>query len=402
MTFDVRHWLEEHHGDATLLGVCPMSAEVVEAALREAAATGYVPMFIATPRQVDADRGYTGWSQDELVTFVDETAADVGYDGPTVVARDHGGPYQSTRDRGDPDVGLDDAMACAEELFVRDLESGFDVLHVDATEDPRADGILDLDEVAGRTTELVDAIESERESAGHDPVHYEVGTEEITGGMTDPDDFERFIGLLQDSLAEAGRGDVVDRLLFAVGQTGTTMRIDMTNEFDPEKARTLVGIADEHGLFLKVHYTDWLVDDQLARFPDLGIGAANVGPEFAAAMVEGFESLERIERDHVDEDERSEFIDVFSATAVRDAPWEKFAPDDLADDEYDEFARENRRDIAHCVGRYVFTDPDVRRARETLYENVRAEAPDTDPHDHIVTTVQDAIHRYVEAFDLGE
>ena len=168
MTFDISDWVADGRGDRTLLGVCPMSEEIVEAALREAAtADEFVPMFITTPRQVDADRGYTGWSQEELVAFMDEAAADVGYDGPTVIARDHGGPYQSTRDRGDPDVELSDAMGYAEELFVCDLESGFDVLHVDATEDARTDDVLDLDTVARRTTTLIDDIEAHRsKSAG--------------------------------------------------------------------------------------------------------------------------------------------------------------------------------------------------------------------------------------------
>ena len=400
MTFDISDWVAEGWGARTLLGVCPMSEEIVEAALREAAtADEFVPMFIATPRQVDADRGYTGWSQEELVAFVDEAAADVGYDGPTVIARDHGGPYQSTRDRGDPDVELSDAMGYAEELFVRDLESGFDVLHVDATENARSDDVLDLDTVARRTTTLIDDIEAHRESEGIDPVSYEVGTEEIDGGMTDPTDFERFIELLHESLEAADRGDVTDRLLFVVGQIGTTMRIDMTNSFDPEKARTLTGIADEHDLFLKVHYTDWLDDAELARFPDLGIGAANVGPEFAAAVVDGFESLEGIERDHVEDGDRSEFMEVFSEAAVRDAPWEKFAPEGLNVADREAFADENRRNIAYCVGRYVFTDPDVRQARETLYENVGTRT-DVDPHEHVVETVQNTIHRYVDEFNL--
>lgn len=400
--FDIKRWLTDNHGDTTLLGVCPMSEEIVEAALREAAVTAtFVPMFIATPRQVDAERGYTGWSQAELVEFIDNTATAVGYDGPTVVARDHGGPYQSMRDRGDADVSLDDAMTYAEELFVRDVEAGFDVLHVDATEDAQADEILDLEEVARRTTALIDAVESHREKADRPPIYYEVGTEEITGGMTDPDDFGRFTRLLQGSLEDVDRGAVSDRLLFVVGQVGTTMQIDMTNSFDPNKARELVDIADEQELYLKVHYTDWLTDDELARFPELGIGAANVGPEFAAAMVEGFESLEDIERDVMEDDECSEFMDVFSAAAVEDTPWKKFAPEGLADDGYAKFASENRRNIAYCVGRYVFNDPGVRQARQTLYENIRAQAGDTDPHEHVVATVQESIHRYVAAFHSG-
>lgn len=402
MTFDIKTWLGDRRGEVTLLGVCPMSEEIVEATLREAtAAADFVPMFIATPRQVDADRGYTGWSQKQLIEFVDETAEAVGYDGPTVVARDHGGPYQSTRDRGDPDVPLKDAMTYARELFIADLESGFDVLHVDATEDARIEGSLELKEVARRTVELIDGIERYREEEGIDPVYYEVGTEEITGGMTETEDFERYVDLLGDALAEAGRGAVRDRLLFVVGQVGTTMRIDMENDFDPGKARSLGSIVADRDLFLKVHYTDWLTDDQLSRFPEVGVGAANVGPEFAAAVVDGLEELEGMEREAIDDEaSRSGFMEAFTAAAVRDSPWEKFAPAGFSEPELEAFAEKNRRNIAYCVGRYVLNEPEVRDARETLYGNVRTQVPGTDPHDHVVGTIQEAIRRYVEAFGM--
>ncbi|WP_114578737.1 class II D-tagatose-bisphosphate aldolase non-catalytic subunit [Saliphagus sp. LR7] len=402
MTFDTKRWLDDRRGEATLLGVCPMSEEIVEATIREATtAADFVPMFIATPRQVDANRGYTGWSQEELIKFIDETADTVGYNGPTVVARDHGGPYQSTRDRGDPDVPLEDALEYATELFIADLESGFDVLHVDATEDARAAEVLDLKEVVRRTVELINRVERYRESEGLDPVYYEVGTEEITGGMTEADDFERYIDLLWEALAEAGRETVRDRLLFVVGQIGTTMRIDMENDFNPEKARSLQSIVVDRELFLKVHYTDWLDDDQLSQFPEIGIGAANVGPEFAASIIDGLEELEDMEREVIDdESSRSRFMESFMAAAVRDSPWQKFAPAELSEDELKAFAAENRRNIAYCVGRYVLNDPEVREARETLYGNVEAHVPGTDPHDHVVGTVRESIQRYVDAFEM--
>lgn len=405
MTVDARAWLRKHEESATLLGICPMSEEIVTASLREAAAEPeFVPMFIATPRQVDADRGYTGWSQAELTAFLDETAASVGYDGDYIVARDHGGPYQSTRDRGDASVPLDDAMAYAKELFAADVRNGFDVLHVDATEDARNEGILPLDEVARRTTELIDHTEGVIEDEGLSEVYYEVGTEEITGGMTDPDDFEQFIAELHGKLGDVGRTDVLSRLLFVVGQVGTTMRIDRSNEFDPEKARELTSIVSRNDLFLKVHYTDWLDTAELEQFPRLGIGAANVGPEFAAAIVEGLETLERRERAAIEGTDASPsgFMATLQAAAVADAPWKKFAPDDLEESELDDFAAEHSRDIAVCVGRYVLNDEAVVDARETLYDNIETYADVSDPHREVTDTVQDTIHRYVEAFGPSE
>ena len=400
MTFDTGAWLASQRGQATLLGVCPMSADIVEATIREAAAeSGYIPMFIATPRQVDADRGYTGWSQDALIGFIEDTADDIGYDGPVVIARDHGGPYQSTRDRGKAEVDLETAMSYSRELFIDDLDAGFDILHVDATEDATVDGALDLDEVTRRTVDLIESIESHRESADIDRVYYEVGTEEITGGMTAPEDFERYIEGLKAALRNAGRGDVIDSLLFVVGQIGTTMQIDMENAFDPAKARELTDIVEAHDVHLKVHYADWLDDTDLARFPELGIGAANVGPEFAAAMVEGYASLEAEEVASVPTADRSKFMETFEAAAVRDAPWQKFAPDHLTTENEDAYAEEQKRNIAYCVGRYVFNDPAVASAREQLFANIR-DNTDVDPHAHVVEQVQETIHRYVTAFNL--
>ena len=403
MNDDIRTLLESSD-DRTLLGICPMSEEIVTAALREAAAESFVPMFIATPRQVDADRGYTGWSQQDLREFVEQTADREGYDGPYALARDHGGPYQSMRDRGDDSVAPETAMEYAKELFYDDLEAGFDILHVDATEDATADEILPLSTVAGRTVELIEAIERERRENSDDPVYYEVGTEEISGGMTDAESFERYIELLTEKLTDAGLEDVHDRLLFIVGQVGTTMRIDMTNEFQPEQARTLVDRADSHGLHLKVHYTDWLDNSTLSLFPELGIGGANVGPEFAAAIVDALADLTDREQEiaaTADDVTPSGFMETFERAAVEDGTWKKFAPDDLDSDDRAAFVEENRRNIATCVGRYVFTDPDVVEAREQLYDTIETHT-EIDPDEYVVETVQDTIDRYVEAFNLTD
>ncbi|WP_135666293.1 class II D-tagatose-bisphosphate aldolase non-catalytic subunit [Halorhabdus rudnickae] len=399
MQKNVKTWLGSHNGSAVLLGVCPMTSEIVEATLREARqATNFTPMFIATPRQVDADRGYTGWSQSELVSFIEELSSAVDYDGETILARDHGGPYQSMRDRGDPSVDLSEAMDYATDVFFDDLDAGFDVLHVDATEDARADGILDLETVAERTATLIDEIEERRVSNDQEPVYYEVGTEEISGGMTEPDDFERYIHLLKEALAEQRPG-VFERIIFVVGQVGTTMRIDMTNDFDPDQTERLCAIADENDLFVKVHYTDWLPNETLERFAEFGIGAANVGPEFAAAQIEALAELEATVKD-ADAVEPSAFMSTLEDAAVADAPWQKFAPDSLASANHDAYAEENRRNIALCVGRYVLTEPEVEAAQNQLYENVRRHT-DIDPDEFVVSRISETIHRYVEAFSLA-
>ena len=406
MNLDIKSWLRENRGDATLLGICPASEEIILASLKEAAEESFTPMFVATPRQVDADRGYTGWSQEGLVEFIRFAADELGYTGSCLIARDHGGPYQSNRDRGRPEVSLDEAMGHAKEMFARDLRSGFDILHIDATEDPTIEGTLELGEVARRTAELIGYIEEITENGGLPRVYYEVGTEEISGGMTEPSSFERFIQLLRNQLTDSGYGRTIKQLLFIVGQVGTTMGVDMTNQFDPQRAKTLVDIASRYDLFLKVHYTDWLETSALEQFPKLGIGAANVGPEFAAAIVGALGELEKKEVQALQGAKEnipsSKIMETIEEATVKGAPWRRFAPRGLENWELEEFVRKHRREIALSVGRYVMSNPEVVEAHQKLYENVKRYASMDDPQQFVINIVQDIIRRYIRAFNLKQ
>ena len=400
---EVKSYLKKHHGEATLLGICPMAEEIVRAAILEARETGYIPMFIATPRQVDADRGYTGWSQAAFVNFVKVTADKLGYDGDYIVARDHGGPYQSFRDRDKAKVSTATAMNYAKELFYEDLKAGFDVIHVDATEDPKVSGRLELTEIAKRTAQLILSIEKVRVKEGLSSVSYEVGTEEIVGGMTDPSSFQSFLDLLTEEIDNQA---IMDTLVFVVGQVGTTMRINMINDFDREQAEKLTTIAAEYGLFLKVHYTDWLNDSVLSDFPKIGIGAANVGPEFAASLLRGLIELEQREANALSEinreDQQSNYFKVLQELAVDRAPWPKFVPEGVKDKDLESYALENKKNIALCVGRYVMNEPRAKSAQRKLYKNIREYTEIDDIESFIIDRIGQTIHRYVESFDLGD
>lgn len=404
MRFDVKSWLENRRNESTLLGICPVSEEIVEATFQEAHRSKFVPMFVATPRQVDVNGGYTGWSQRELARYLQSVAEGVGYDGPHVLARDHGGPYQSSRDRNRSDLKLDEAMDHAKNMFMRDLKAGFDILHIDATEDPRIDGVLDPEETVSRTTELISYIEKARERENLPEVYYEVGTEEITGGMTEPRDFENFIQILVHQLEELGFERAVERLLFVVGQVGTTMRIDMINKFDQKQAKKLVDISSQHGLFLKVHYTDWLENSRLDLFPKLGVGAANVGPEFAAFMVETLGKLEEQENhalaDKGKQKKSSEIMEKIERLTIKEAPWKKFAPDGLKNQELRKFSQEHRREIALCVGRYIVNRSEITEAKQKLYKNLEKYGSIENPRQLVVSNIKESIHRYVKAFNL--
>ena len=77
---------------STLLAVCPNSETVLKAAIRAAKRANAPILFAATLNQVDIDRGYTGWTPEDLIRKIKEESYRIDYNGPTIVGIDHGGP----------------------------------------------------------------------------------------------------------------------------------------------------------------------------------------------------------------------------------------------------------------------------------------------------------------------
>jgi tagatose-1,6-bisphosphate aldolase non-catalytic subunit AgaZ/GatZ len=71
------------------------------------------------------------------------------------------------------------------------MKAGYHLLHVDPTVDrtlPSGEAIA-IETVVARTVELIEHAERERERLGLPPVSYEVGTEEVHGGLVDHSNF---------------------------------------------------------------------------------------------------------------------------------------------------------------------------------------------------------------------
>ena len=75
----------------TVLAICPNSEAVVRASVAAAREAEAPLFFAATLNQVDLDGGYTGWTQQEFMGLVRQTAEEFGSGGPIVVGLDHGG-----------------------------------------------------------------------------------------------------------------------------------------------------------------------------------------------------------------------------------------------------------------------------------------------------------------------
>jgi tagatose-1,6-bisphosphate aldolase non-catalytic subunit AgaZ/GatZ len=371
----------------TLLAVCPNSTAVARAALRAAQEANAPLLYAATLNQVDRDGGYTGWTPAALTDFVAAEAKRLEIDVPVLVGLDHGGPWKKDAHRR-RDLDYEAAMAAVKRSITACVEAGYDLLHLDPTVDRRlpADTPVPIDAIVERTVKLMRHAEHARRAAGRGPVAYEVGTEEVSGGLQSADRFRSFL----DRLDEALRIHDLPAPSFVVGDVGTTLA---GSGFDADRARRLTAAATEQfGALLKGHYTDDVAAPE--EYPLSGMGGANVGPGLsaveAAALRELVELEERLGR-------HSGFSDVLREAVVESGRWRKWLSADEAGRSFDALSPKRQRWLVNTGSRYVWTDPAVASARETLYNHV---APYRDADAFVQWRLKTAILEYMHAFNL--
>lgn len=393
----------------TLLAVCPNSDALLEAAIEVAAANNMPMLFAATLNQVDRDGGYTGWTPRAFVARMKELAAKHQCASPLYPCLDHGGPWLKDAHTRDG-LSLEETMAEVKDTLVACLEAGYALLHVDPTVDRTLPSGQppQIEVVVERTAELIAHAESQRERLDLPPVSYEVGTEEVHGGLVDFDNFDQFLTGLRARLEAMGLASAWP--CFIVGKVGTDLH---TTTFDPKSARRLYDRVVPTGSLIKGHYTDWVANP--TDYPATGMGGANVGPEFTATELAALHELCDRETRLV-EDEPNLSPSGFKAaleTAVVDSNrWQKWLLPDEVGLGFDGLALPRREWLVATGARYVWTDPRVLAARKQLYDNVRPQTdplrsalarPELpDPNDFVVDRIAQNIQVYVDAFNLKD
>jgi len=379
----------------TLLAVCPNSDAVLEAAIKVAAANDMPMLFAATLNQVDCDEGYTGWTPRAFVARMKELAAKHQCSSPLHPCLDHGGPWLKDAHTRDG-LSFEETMAEVKASLVACLEAGYTLLHIDPTVDRTLpDGQPpQIDVVVERTIELIAHAESQRERLGLPPVSYEVGTEEVHGGLVDFDSFDRFLTRLQARLEAVGLVHAWPG--FVVGKVGTDLH---TTTFDPDSARRLYDRLAPLGSLVKGHYTDWVANP--ADYPATGMGGANVGPEFTATELAALCELCAREIQLVEGRPNlspSGFKVALKTAVVDSNRWRKWLSPDEVGRSFDELTLPRQEWLVATGARYIWTDPWVLAARKRLYDNLGAEFPD--PNGFVVDRIAQNIQEYVDVFNL--
>ncbi len=379
----------------TIFAACPNSPAVISASIRAAKRNNAPIYFAATLNQIDCDGGYTGMTQAEFTRTIRFEVEKNHFTGPVIIAIDHGGPWLKDRQRTEK-WSVQDAMDGVKKSFEAAVLAGYDLIHVDPTVDinvPKGQ-IIDIHLVAARTVELISHVETFRKKKGLPAISYEVGTEEVHGGLADEKTFDTFIEDLKNGLVNVGLSDVWP--CFIVGKVGTDLD---TTVFDPVVAKTLTSKVRPLGSYIKGHYTDDVANPE--EYPLCGMGAANVGPEFTMSEYRALCELEELEVKYEAEGRvavLSHMKDVLCKAVHESHRWEKWLHEDEKGKDLQELTPERQDWIVATCCRYIWQQPAPLAARGFLYANLRRLG--IDPEQIVLSRIERDMDKYFRAFNL--
>ncbi len=379
----------------TLFAACPNSLSVIRASFRAAKRNNAPIYFATTLNQVDCDGGYTGMTQAEFTKVLRREAEAVHYTGQYVVAIDHGGPWLKDKqsiERWDTER----AMEGVKKSYEAAILAGYDLIHVDPTVDiflPKGQ-IIDIHVVVKRTVELILHAENFRKAHHVAPISYEVGTEEVHGGLADEKTFDTFLTGLKAGLAEVGLADVWP--CFIVGKVGTDLH---TTTFDPQVARELTAKVRPYGSYIKGHYTDDVSNPE--EYPLSGMGAANVGPEFTMNEYDALAELEQEEKKQFEAGrvaQLSHITDVLWQKVYESNRWKKWLHGEEVGKDLKEVNPDRQLWLVKTGCRYIWQTPEALVARQMLYDNL--EHLGIHAEEVVLMRIEHNMDKYYRAFNL--
>jgi D-tagatose-1,6-bisphosphate aldolase subunit GatZ/KbaZ len=378
----------------TLLAACPNSEAVLEAAVRAASRNRSVMLFAATLNQVDFEDSYTGWTPAEFVELMRADAKKYQWTGPLYPCLDHGGPWLKD-EHTLRKLSYPETMQKVKHSITDCVRAGYQLLHIDPTVDrtfPPGDA-LPVEIVVDRTVELIEHAEQVRTEIGREKLSFEVGTEEVHGGLTDTTRFENFIILLRERLSERQLSHCWPCLF--VAQIGTDLH---TTQFNPDLSRRLNTILSPYGSMIKGHYTDWV--ENPAQYPVNAIGAANVGPEFTAVEFDALKTLSSKEAAllKIHGGRSSKIMENLQEVVVASGRWKKWLLPGEVGVEFNQLPDQRRVWLLQTGSRYIWRNEKVISSRKILYQNLSNYS--LNAHDFVVDKIARTVEKYLQAFNL--
>lgn len=371
----------------TYLGVGPMSVNCVDAVIELSKEVASPLILIASRRQIDSlefGGGYVNnWDTFAFARYVQERDPDRR----VLLARDHGGPWQHPQEL-ERCKNIGDAMESAKLSYLRDLEAGFQILHIDPVVNA-GEATPSIEWVLDKVFELYSYCMDVARSMGREII-IELGTEEQQQSpIADPHALERVIDDVLVFCSEHAYAPPA----FMVVQTGTKVvgrrNIgDFPSSYEDIQAYTtrhrlseIVSLCERRNVMIKEHNADYLSSTSLKLHPQIGIHAVNVAPEFGVTETSALlDIMDRLSLRKL----RDEFIEI----AVNSRKWEKWVP-----------PGEEVSDLEKAIicGHYVFSDErvvEIKLAVHACYSRTGGAL-----EEELRLTVKKAILRYMRCFN---
>jgi hypothetical protein len=371
---------------ATLLGVGPMSINCVDSAIEVADEVNVPLMLIASRRQIDSIEFGGGYVNNWCTKTFSEYVFDKDKKGNIILARDHGGPWQNPLE-SEKKYSLKQAMESAKRSYREDIDSGFQIIHIDPSVDiwgtPTVDSTLD------RIFELYEFCWGYAQSRGQ-KIMFEIGTEEQSGSTNTQDELDYTLNSMMNFCKKYN----LPRPLFVVVQNGTRVLetgnvgsydvpIRVPGEIAPEiQIPKMIEICNRYGVLMKAHNTDYLSNVALQWYPRLGIHAANVAPEFG--VVETRSLVKALEANGL-EVLSEQFLDI----SYKSGKWKKWMKKDT-------FATDRER--AMISGHYIFSSPQFKELK--LEADKYFSKRGLNLNEILKMDIKLSINRYLSAFRL--
>ena len=368
----------------TLLGVGPMSKNVVDSTIEIANKFNTPLMFIASRRQIDSSDfggGYVNnWDTASYSKYVKKRDKKNNL----ILCRDHGGPWQNNLELKKK-LNLVQAMKSAKQSYLEDIKNNFEIIHIDASLNLRNND--KINDALERTYELYEYC-YEQAHKFKKKILIEVGTEEQTGSTNTFEEIEFFL----ENLVKFCNVNNLPKLFFIVLQSGTKVmemrnvgifesNIRIKNQIPVEiQIFKLLEICKKFGVYFKEHNTDYLTNESLRWHPFLGIHASNVAPEFGVTETKTLIEL----MDYYSPNLKNNFIDL----CIASNKWKKWVLS----------ANVSKLDKALICGHYVFSTTQGREIINEMKFIMKKKNFNLD--DELKKSIKISITRYLKNFRL--
>ncbi len=354
MDFELRLKNQIKINKSTLLGIGPMSKNIVDAAIEISNQRNIPLMLIASRRQVDSEehgKGYVeNWSTKEFSDYVSKKDKLRNI----ILCRDHGGPWQNDFEYKNK-FNLKKAMLSAKISFENDIKNNFKIIHIDPSIDPNKKNSIQA--ILTRIFELYEFCYSTSKKFKK-KIIFELGTEEQNSGLNTLEEIEYWINKIKVFC----NTNKLPLPFFIVTQTGTkVMELKNIGSFDSDireknqlpieiQVPKIVELAEKNNFFIKEHNADYLSDDALKWHPRLSIHAANVAPEFGTTETK---TLINLFNKFKMKKQRDDFLEI----SYKSNKWKKWIIKNSNSSSYDK---------SIISGHYVFCHPKVIELKKDL------------------------------------